>query len=627
MNLAPSVGRRHFRSSGASFRGLGRRSVRRLPPLVARGLRLAAAIGFLALLGVPRAYAAHPRSEFERSVVEQTFASRKLEADEAPEGKLVEAVVFERLPVFDERDPVPDFLNVFHGTTRAGILDRELLFSPGQLWSNQKVEETERNLRGRRQLSLVLVVAARGSAPDRVVAVVITKDVWSLRLNSDFAIGPGGLEYLLLNPAEENAFGTWLSVGLLYRYEPMRQMLGGRFIAPRYFGTRYYLGAQAAPILRNSDFSLEGSTGQLVFERPQYSLRTDYAFGARLAWVSETSRRMLQTQVRDFVFVDPDTAEESRIPWEYRTERYAAEYYGLLSSGLENKRDLLFGLELDSRRFSTDFSHDPAPGVEAAFVREALPVSDRRMSPFVQLRLYEARFLRTVGLELLGLQEDYRLGFDLLGRLFVGGRAVGSTRDHVGTSFGASYTWPFGNGLVRLVASNRLVLANERQNEGASYAALRVASPSLGRGRLHLLVEGVGRYFDHLNVAPYALGGDGVLRGYRSGEFLGKNYTLGSVEYRSGSVDLLSAQVGFAFFVDVGAAANDFREFAFRSSFGTGLRVLFPQADRAVLRFDVGVPLEVEPGRAPASVFATFGHAFGMPGLATPSVTSGVSSF
>ena len=132
----------------------------------------------------------------------------------------------------------------------------------------------------------MLIVAARGSTPDRVVVVVITKDVWSLRLNSDFALGPGGLEYLLLNPAEENAFGTWVSLGLLYRYEPARQMLGGRFIAPRYFGTRYYLGAQAAPILRNSDFALEGSSGQIIFERPQFSLRTEHAFGARIAWLT-----------------------------------------------------------------------------------------------------------------------------------------------------------------------------------------------------------------------------------------------------------------------------------------------------------------------------------------------------
>jgi hypothetical protein len=40
----------------------------------------------------------------------------------------------------------------------------------------------------------VLVAPTQGSAPDRVQIVVVTKDVWSIRLNWDIAFSNGGLE-------------------------------------------------------------------------------------------------------------------------------------------------------------------------------------------------------------------------------------------------------------------------------------------------------------------------------------------------------------------------------------------------------------------------------------------------
>jgi hypothetical protein len=58
-----------------------------------------------------------------------------------------------------------------------------------------------------------------------------------------------------------------------------------------------------------------------------------------------------------------------------------------------------------------------------------------------------------------------------------------------------------------------------------------------------------------------------------------------------------------------------------------GLRILFPQADRAVLRVDYGMPLDTDYDNRAGAVYVTFGQAFGLPGLATPSVTSGLTPF
>jgi len=92
-------------------------------------------------------------------------------------------------------------------------------------------------------------------------------------------------------------------------------------------------------------------------------------------------------------------------------------------------------------------------------------------------------------------------------------------------------------------------------------------------------------------------------------------------------VDLLSAQVGMAAFYDVGDTPDEFSALQLHQGLGVGLRILFPQADRAVVRLDYGVPLDTNAENRGGAFYVTFGQAFGLPGLSTPSVTSAISAF
>ena len=57
-------------------------------------------------------------SALEQSVVAQRLAERKLVLDPEPEGKIIEDVQIATMDVFDERDPVPDWVDILHTTTR-----------------------------------------------------------------------------------------------------------------------------------------------------------------------------------------------------------------------------------------------------------------------------------------------------------------------------------------------------------------------------------------------------------------------------------------------------------------------------------------------------------------------------
>jgi outer membrane protein assembly factor BamA len=132
------------------------------------------------------------------------------------------------------------------------------------------------------------------------------------------------------------------------------------------------------------------------------------------------------------------------------------------------------------------------------------------------------------------------------------------------------------------------------------------------------------RYHNYLNTAPFTLGTESRLRGYRFREFQGKDLVAANVEYRANSIDILSAQVGAALFYDSGDAFDGFDQLSPKQSVGGGVRILFPQADRLVMRGDWGFPLT--PGFAtwPGAWTITFGQAFEMPLVEEPSVTSSV---
>jgi hemolysin activation/secretion protein len=127
------------------------------------------------------------------------------------------------------------------------------------------------------------------------------------------------------------------------------------------------------------------------------------------------------------------------------------------------------------------------------------------------------------------------------------------------------------------------------------------------------------RYYNYLN-RHYVLGGDSRLRGYAPGAFQGSKVIAVNTELRTTSVDILSAQVGGAAFYDVGDAKNHLENLRIKQSVGLGLRVLFPEFDRIVMRADWGFPLTPGYPTFPGAFFLSFGQAFSMPGVPVPSV-------
>jgi hypothetical protein len=581
-------------------------------------------------------------SPYERSAIDAALADKREEIDPAPEGKIVEGIDIVTLDVIDPRDLAPTLINVFHVTTKHYVVDREILLRPGSPYKAVSVEESVRNLRTLPQLSLVVAVAVRGSAHDTVRLLVITKDVWSLRLAWDLQAGPGGIEDFILQPSETNFLGTHQLAALYFELDPATLSYGAGYHVPRVEGTRNVLDAGVQIILNRISGAVEGSTGNLLAFQPLYSAHTEWAWDSQVAWDKQIARRFVNAQESYFdngapappqpIRAPPYVPANNGIPWEYSARTFFAQESLTRSYGWDLKHDLSLGGFVDLREYGTTAAQvgdDPAK--LAQFVAQNVPRSANRIGPFVQYHGYRTRFIRLLDFQTLGLQEDYRLGHELYLRFYPMPKALGSSpQDELGFYAAANYTIPLGDeGLVR----GSVESITEGQAAGLSQASIgggiEIVTPRLGFGRLVYDVEVLNRYRNFLNQETF-LGGDSRLRGYPSNFLVGSDLFMSNLELRSRPLELLhTVEVGAAVFYDVGDAAFGFDKLQLKQGVGVGFRALFPQLDREVFRVDFGFPVgdgRNLPGVAPWTFFIAFQQAFTMPTLTSALLPSGVPS-
>ena len=555
-------------------------------------------------------------SAYEEDTIASALDRLGLVRDPDAEGKRVESVHVLRLEVIEERDPAPRFLNVFHVVTRESVVLSEVLVRPGDEFRRTFADETRRKLSALPQLSLVLVVTARGSADGLTRVVVVTKDVWSLRLNWDISVTSGGLERLTMNPSETNLLGTTQRVGALLDLLPASVAVGANYGAPRLRGGDHSAADDAGLVVERATGSSEGAFATAELARPLRSSRDPWAWGLGGSWSDQIARRY---SGRDVVLFALDLGTDCAatpalcLPYAWRAEVAAANASLTRSTGWARKHDVSVGAVARSSRYSVEDAPAFDPATVRAFADTRLPVGEDRVYPFARWRTYSTNFLRVTDLDTLALQEDHGLGFSASTTVYPVLRAVGSSRDLLGAAASAGWTAPLRDGLVRVSAEVAAELDAELGDvsDGSVRAGIRFASPRGRLGRVVLDATVLDRYANYLRGTS-SLGGSDRLRGHPSGHVLGASAVVANLELRSRPIALFeTVQVGGVLFYDTGDAFDRWRDLRLRQAAGVGARVLLPQLDRTVFRVDLGFPIASPAGEdlAPASFVVTFGQA------------------
>jgi hypothetical protein len=535
-------------------------------------------------------------SAYEQEALDEVIARRGVSIDPEPDGKLLEGFEIETLDVFEPRDPAPAFLNYFHMRTRPHVIEREILLRRGESWVSWRAAETARRLRNLRQLSLVLVVPIRGSDERHVKALVITKDVWSLRLNSAWRYKEGRLEYLMLEPSEENFFGTHLRVAGLFTYDRDINAYGAVVSHPRVFGTHLALSASSSVVVERKTGAIDGSVGALSFQQPLYASDVQWAYGTTLQWSDRVIRWLVPDASGALVrrrYDAPSTASNDRLPWEYRAQNWYWLTNVTRSFGLKSKQDISFGLEaLRSKHAASPNQASYDRALVDEFLSQQVERDNTRFGPFLRLDVYRNEYVSLLNVETLGLQEDYPIGYRVLLKGYTGSRSAHSSRNLLGTVAGLAYTQPFKDGLSTAWAVHSWEWAsNAISNDAVIQGGLHVVTPTIGPLRLVYDAGALVRYRDYLHIR-YALGGDTRLRGYPSQQFIGSNFIVSNLELRTNPLRLWTVLFGLTGFYDMGDTWDRWNDFRPKQSLGLGVRALFPQFQRIVGRLECAFPLQ-----------------------------------
>lgn len=532
---------------------------------------------------------------YERTSLERALAARRLRLDPHPYGKVLRHIHVVNQDVFGEEEGFLTWFNVFHRTSHEHVVEREVLLRPGQTWNDEVVDETRRRLRDPLFTTLVVIapVAAEGGGPTEVDLLVVTRDIWSLRMNSRYEIQEGVLTELSVSISENNLLGYRKQVAIVFDMDLGAFNIGPQYVDKNIAGTRLQLLTRFDGVFTRDDGLYEGTRSYTSFGYPLWSLDRKYGAGVIVTHFDAVRRSFEGPGLR--LYDNPDTAEVEEIPYEFHERDLGIETSGVRQLGHAVKHRITLGHDLTVRRPEVlgDFPGDPI--TQEAFESDVLPRSERASRLFARYSFFTPWYRVYRNIDSFDLAEDVQLGPEVSVELGAAREEIGSEANFVNAIASAGWTQDIaGDGLVKVA-----VTATGRR-QGGEYidnvlsAGLSAATPPLLGMRLAVRSLWARRY-NETNNRFFTVGGDTGLRGYTIGDFAGQLRILNNVELRTFPIRILFARFGAIAFWDVGHAADCYsgceNPLVLHHDVGGGLRGLVPQLQPYVFRVDWGVPL------------------------------------
>ena len=547
----------------------------------------------------------------EQESLEEALTQLGLTIDPSPDGKLIGRVYVVNQDVFSRRDWHFQFLNIFHRTTRPDIVGRELLLSPGQRWDESLADESVRNLQtqpplffangtlfGAPQLSgVVAMVPVASCVPGTVDLLTVTRDLWSLRFNTEFEFQKNTLSLLRTSISENNLFGWRKHLAAVFELDQGRFGVGPVYFDPNMAGTRLTLLAKGTAWYARDSDRYEGDSEVFSLRYPLYSLASRWGAGLDASHQDTVVRSFCDNQLC------PADVAGTSAPLVYRLRTLALDANAVRSFGQTVIQRLTTGYRVSRQRslvlqdFPTD-ANDPSLANE--FLARWAPLPETRSEPYLRYELFTARYGVFRDLDTFDLRENRRLG-PLLALEFASGLpALGA--DFAAYPMSATASWaatPGGSGfgLAQVQASARA--RQGRLIDQRLSAMLYLASWPVARAGRVVLAATTDAVRADTHRTRFFLGGDTGLRGYQIGELQGTIEVAAHAEIRTAPFAVLSQRFGALLFYDVGDAASSYGALVPHHDFGIGFRWLIPQLNSSVLRIDWAVATQEGPYTRP----------------------------
>jgi len=316
-------------------------------------------------------------------------------------GAVIGKITIVNKNIFDLSNPLENkslyrLANKLHIVTKPHVVETQLLFSEGDLYSVRLSDESERILRQNSYLNEAEIKPVH--LENGVVDVEVeTIDVWTL--TPDLSLGrSGGENRIGIGIEEQNLLGRGIELGIKYKKTVDRKTLSFSYADRNFLNDRYFLGA-------NYSKSDDGFFEMFRFGKPFYALdrkRAGDVFYSR-------GEQIDQLYDRGIVVAE----------YNHRFE-YDEASIGL-SRGLQNNwvRRYTFGVAYSRN----EFSESP----DAMLPITIIPDDREYLYPFIGFQLIEDRFETTANFDQIHRTEDRFTGTSFSARLGYSSESGGST--------------------------------------------------------------------------------------------------------------------------------------------------------------------------------------------------------
>jgi hypothetical protein len=439
----------------------------------------------------------------------------------------------------------------------------------------------------------------QSATPGAIDVLIVTRDIWSLRLNTTYTYQQGKLTNLVTSFSENNLLGRRDVLSAALTMDQGAIAVGPLFIDKNVLGEHIDFRAQIAQFVNRDELTLhsklhsEGSQSTFTLTRPLWSLASEWAAGASFSHRFAIDRQFQETHPRTYLYTDPVAMTTTPFDWEYHTRRWSAQVYATRQLGTDVKHQLTIGHSVTSLETAplADFPGDAA--ARAAFIRDVPPPSEVTSVPFVQYAVFVPRYRTLRNIATFDLAEDARIGPDLEAQLGFGLSALGSDHNFQRLTSTAGWTFPWSrDGFARVSGAFSGRYQESKFIDHTLTGTLRVASPAVA-GWLRINAQGsISTRWNDTQNQFFAIGSDTGLRGFGINQFSGKRLASFQLEARTLPYPIWVLRLGAVAFYDLGGAEDTFARLALHQDAGVGLRMLVPQTSAQLVKFDVAFPFD-----------------------------------
>jgi hypothetical protein len=529
---------------------------------------------------------------YEWQRMERVLSRHQLELASLPEGKPIAWVRVVRDEVFVEDEVWPLFLNWFHMKTREEVVRRELLFHEDDAYTEARVEESMRNLRGMAIFALVRIVAVKTADPNAVGVLVHTRDLWSLRLETGFNL-TSIVDQFTAVATERNFLGRNKALSAEFSYQPRSFSLSQSYVARRVWGTTVQMSETAGIIFNNHSKDAEGSLWGFTLGEPFYNLKQRFAWQSTFKYQDLIVRRLRRRQVLQFT--DAELGDDGpRANQIFRGKYGSGSLLGYLRFGELYKQTWGLGWDYRGVRAKQNRETELVPELEDIFESRVLPRRRTEVGPAFTYSILMPQFMRFENLATFGQTENVRVGPHASLTTRVPLRAFGSNTNSWVFSSTAGFVVAPGGFLLEASVTGQTRYEAQRLIDQRLESLVRGATPVLFRWlRLVSRVTWTARRNDTANTFV-ALGASNGLRGYTSQSIYGSGASslLANIELRTLPVAWQAVHVGGVVFYDTGTVYKSLDNITMHHAVGVGLRILFPQFNRMPFSLDAAAALD-----------------------------------